>query len=458
MSEELQNHDEQPDLDARKKKQGQMLLIIGVAMILIVGGLVYFSNSLGKKKPEKENTLTDLDNMMPPEAKNKKRNLNEKYGRDYDRKLSDENYEQGVSDLTESQPIYKRKSNENLTDEDFEDIRKASRSNGSIVSSGNAQRNTNNKQALNQQNQRAIRNANAQIAYHANPETPMFKKSPEELREERLAELERENNAAMTQQVLAGLERASNAQQQPQNLNANGSDLPAPNNRRATAPRQAAKKEVGLQNNSAENTIARATETGFYSHTTALTESFSNDNSFIPAVVHGNGDGIKVSNGSNVKLRLLSETYLMVAGQKRVLPRSTLINGTVRISQDRVNIIVNAIRIDNNLIPVQMVTYDIDGSQGLYIPNLMDKNLLARELAEAGSRPMQGSIWTQGSFQQQVGTQIATESARSLMQGASQYARRKMNQVRVTIKPNYKVLLTTGSLENTENTESITSY
>ena len=115
-------------------------------------------------------------------------------------------------------------------------------------------------------------------------------------------------------------------------------------------------------------------------------------------------------------------------------------------------------RINNNVIPVKMIAYDIDGVQGLYIPNLMDKNLLGRELAEAGSRPLQGSVWTQGSMRNQIGTQVATDVARTLTQGASQFARRKMQIVRVTIKPNYKVLLTAGELENTDDTESISNY
>ncbi len=455
MSEELDNNigdDQVADFDTRKKKQGQMLLVLFVAMVLIVGGLVYFTNTMGKKE-KKENT-SDLENMMPPEAKNKPTKLTEKYGRDYNRKLSDETYDSGLSELTETQPVFKKRSNEDLTDEDYNEVAKAS--SGASLAGGSRRKPVNTKAELNKANQRQIKNAQAQISYHADPDTPMFQKSAEELREERLAELERENNAALTRQVLEGLERASQAQNQP------AAAAAAPTGTFASAPpNSTARKKVnnsGLKNNTAENTIARATDTGFYSQSTVLEENALDQFSYIPAVVHGNGDGIRVQNGSSIKLRLLSETFLMVGGRKKVLPRSTLINGTVRINGDRVNITITAIRIDNNLVPVQMLAYDIDGSQGLYIPNLMDKNLLARELTEAGSRPMQGSIWTQGNFAQQVGTQLATESARSLMQGASQYARRKMNQVRVTIKPNYKVLLTTGSLENSEYTESITNY
>lgn len=452
MSEELNNNitdDQTPDFDSRKKKQGQMLLVLLIAMVLVVGGIIYFTNSIGKK--EKSENTSDLENMMPPEARNKPTKLTQKYGRDY-RSLSDESYDSGLGELTDTQPVYKKRSNEDLSDEDYAEVAKAS--SGASNNAGSRKK-INTKAELNKANQRQIRNAQAQISYHSDPDTPMFSKSPEEIREERLAELERQNNADLTRQVLQGLERASQSQNQ------SPANPAAPAGTFATTVKKTPGNKpgiTGLKNNTAENTIARATDTGFYSQSTVLDENSLNQFSYIPAVIHGNGDGIKVQNGSSIKLRLLSETYLMVGGQKKVLPRSTLINGTVKISGDRVNVVISAIRIDNNLVPVQMLAFDIDGTQGLYIPNLMDKNLLARELAEAGTRPMQGSIWSQGSFGQQIGTQLATESARSLMQGASQYARRKMNQVKVTIKPNYKVLLTTGSLENTEFTESITSY
>ncbi|MGM9512467.1 conjugative transposon protein TraM [Larkinella sp. GY13] len=462
------NEDDQTiDLDSKKKKQGQMLLILLVAVVLLVGGIILFTNSLGKK--DKDSADSDLENIMPLEAKNRNDKQKEKYGIDYKRRISDENYNDGISNLTDDEGIsYRRKTNENLTEADYEEVRKAANANTAAV---REKRSRTTKENLNRENQRRIKAAQRRIAYDADPSTPLFKKSPEEKRQERLAELERENNARMTEAVLKGLDRAS----------ANPSANPGANPGTATGPvetkpayspvsaqpRPLPKKSYpgqtpppdnSLKLNTDENTIARATSTGFYSESKSLEAEIMGQYEMIPAVVHGNGDGIRVQNGSTIKLRLLAETYIHVGNIKTVLPRNSLLNGTVRISNDRVNIVIGSVRLNNQVVPVKMLAYDIDGVQGLYIPNLMDKNLLGRELANAGSRPFQGSVWSQGSIQNQIGTQVATDVAGTLVQGGSQYARRKMGIIQVTIKPNYKVLLTAGTLENTDDSEPISNY
>lgn len=445
------------DMDSKKKKQGQMLLILLCAIVLLAGGIIFFASSLGKK--DKASGDTELENIMPLEAKNKAKKQKEKYGKDYNRKLADESYDNGISDLTGEGEIYKRRSNENLTQGDYEEVRKAGNSNVPTYGVPGPARNRNSKERLNNANQQRIRAAQRQIAYDSNPATPMFKKSEDEVREERIAELERENNAKMTDAILKGLDKASNVQNQQ--FNGNTSQNPTSGisyTSKKAYPGQPKTMANTLKASQNENTIARATRSGFYSESKSLEAETMNQYSYIPAVVHGNGDGIKVQNGSTVKLRLLAETYINIGGIKTVLPRNSLLNGIIRISNDRLNIVISSVRLDNNVVPVQMIAYDIDGVQGLYIPNLMDKNLLARELAEAGSRPLQGSVWTQGSMKNQIGTQVATDAARTLIQGGSQYARRKMQVVRVTIKPNYKVLLTAGILENTEESESISNY
>lgn len=446
------------DLDSKKRKQGQMLLILLCAIVLLVGGIIFFNSSLGKK--EKATGDSELENIMPLEAKNKVKKQKEKYGKDYNRKLADESYDNGISELTGEGVIYKRRSNENLTEQDYEEVRRAANSNVSAYQVSSAARNRNSKEHLNKANQQRIRVAQQQIAYDANPATPIFKKSQEEVREERIAELERENNAKMTDAILKGLDKASNAQnQQPTGHTAAQNPVSEISyNSKKAYPGQQKTIANTLKPSQNENTIARATRSGFYSESKSLEAETMNQYSYIPAVVHGNGDGIKVQNGSTVKLRLLAETYINIRGIKTVLRRNSLLNGIIRISNDRLNIVISSVRLDNNVVPVQMIAYDIDGVQGLYIPNLIDKNLLARELAEAGSRPLQGSVWSQGSMKNQIGTQVATDAARTLIQGGSQYARRKMQVVRVTIKPNYKVLLTAGVLENTEESESISNY
>ncbi len=79
--------------------------------------------------------------------------------------------------------------------------------------------------------------------------------------------------------------------------------------------------------------------------------------------------------------------------------------------------------------------------------------MLSRELTDAATRPFNGtSVFVpDGSIQKQVGTQIALQSTQSLMQGAKGYFRSKIQSPKVTIKPNYKVLLKSVNVSNFNN-------
>lgn len=444
------------DADVQKRKTGQMLLILAVSVVLIIGGIIYFNMSLSSKKSQSIEG-NDTESLMPLEAQNKKKPDVEKYGKERTshRKIQDEYSNDELSNLVGAEPTYRKRTNEHLTQSDYQDI--ANSAPAPVRSYAPNQGKS--KEELNRENQARIRNAQRQIKYDANPNTPMFRKSPEEIEAERIIQLERDNNAKLAERIIKNLDNqkvVQQIQQQPYQA-----DFQSRSYRNAKeVARQQAKKEAGLKNVENENTIARATSTGFYTQSTAIETQASSENDFIPAVVHGNGDGIKVQNGSTVKIRLLTETSVAVGGRQIKLTPNTLISGLVQISQDRVNIAINSIRMNNAVIPVQMIAFDIDGTQGLYIPNLADKNLLGRELTNAGTRPLQSSIWTQGSVGQQVGTQIATETARTLIQGGTNYVRRKASIVKVTIKPNYKILLNTGTLsvESPEFTESISNF
>ena len=136
----------------------------------------------------------------------------------------------------------------------------------------------------------------------------------------------------------------------------------------------------------------------------------------IRAVVHGDGDGITVTNGSSVSIRMQDETKIMIEGEPLILPKNTLVYGIVRISGDRIDITVNSIRINNYIYNVSLVAYDMDGRKGLYVPDMRIKQQVNSSLAQGSTQLMSPSYVMGGSVKQQVGGQLASQGVNMAMQ------------------------------------------
>nr|WP_320153984.1 conjugative transposon protein TraM [uncultured Draconibacterium sp.] len=72
-----------------------------------------------------------------------------------------------------------------------------------------------------------------------------------------------------------------------------------------------------------------------------------------------------VLNGNRVKLRLLEDTR--VNAQK--IPRNTFIYGICKIKNERLLIEITQIPIKENFVPVKLTICDLDGLEGLYVPD-----------------------------------------------------------------------------------------
>ena len=72
-----------------------------------------------------------------------------------------------------------------------------------------------------------------------------------------------------------------------------------------------------------------------------------------------------VLNGNRVKLRLLEETR--INGQK--IPRNTFIYGICKIKNERLLIEVTQMPVQGNFVPVKLTICDMDGLEGLYVPD-----------------------------------------------------------------------------------------
>ncbi|MFR4273941.1 MAG: conjugative transposon protein TraM [Bacteroides thetaiotaomicron] len=141
---------------------------------------------------------------------------------------------------------------------------------------------------------------------------------------------------------------------------------------------------------------------------------------------------VTISNGKELQLRLQEP---MRAGNM-LIPANTILTGSAKIGGERLHITIMSIQYADNVIPVEMEVYDLDGMQGIYVPNSAELNAV-KEIAANMGTSMGSSI----TITDDAGSQLAADLGRSAIQGASQYISQKMREVKVTMKAGYKVLL-----------------
>lgn len=141
---------------------------------------------------------------------------------------------------------------------------------------------------------------------------------------------------------------------------------------------------------------------------------------------------VTLSNGKELQLRLLEP---MKAGNI-LIPANTVLTGSAKIGGERLQITITSIQYADNVIPVEMEVYDMDGMQGIFVPNSAELNAV-KEIAANMGTSMGSSI----TITDDAGSQLAADLGRSAIQGASQYISQKMREVKVTLKSGYKVLL-----------------
>jgi conjugative transposon TraM protein len=144
----------------------------------------------------------------------------------------------------------------------------------------------------------------------------------------------------------------------------------------------------------------------------------------IQAVVHE--DQTLVS-GAVIKLRLLDGIY--VNGKQ--IPKGSFVYGTCALNNERLDIKIASIRYLNNILPVALTVYDLDGMEGLYVPGS-----IGRDAAKNGVGDAVQSMQLM-SMDQSVGTQAASAG----VEAAKGLFNHKVKQIKVKVKAGYEVLL-----------------
>lgn len=141
-----------------------------------------------------------------------------------------------------------------------------------------------------------------------------------------------------------------------------------------------------------------------------------------------------INDGDDVALRLLED---VIAGAS-IIPVNSIVVGTARITQGRVQLSVSSIHHNGAIIPVELSAYDLDGVEGIAARGTEELSAIKEFAADMGSG-MGSSI----TITDDAGTQLLSDMGRSVIQGTSQYISQKMRTVRITLKSDYMVLLQT---------------
>ena len=143
----------------------------------------------------------------------------------------------------------------------------------------------------------------------------------------------------------------------------------------------------------------------------------------------------KAFSGSTIKLKLMDDVYI----NGMLIPKGNFIFGTGTINEDRLLILIKTILYKNNLLPVDLSVFDLDGIEGIYIPGSITNNVKKQTTNDAiqniGLNSLNPTIGAQA-----ISTGI--EAGKSLLT-------RKTKATKITVKAGYHVLLKNNNSEQT---------
>ena len=149
----------------------------------------------------------------------------------------------------------------------------------------------------------------------------------------------------------------------------------------------------------------------------------------ISAVVAGDQT---IANGQPVRLRLTEPMWV----GNRLIPRNTTVTGSGQLNGERLEIEITSIESDGSVYEVELQVFDTDGQEGINIPNSMESDALKEIGANMGS-----TVGSSINISTDAGAQIVSDVGRGLLNGVSQYLTKKVREVKVKLKANYRVML-----------------
>lgn len=423
-------------------------VIIGIVGFFLFGITFYGLGIFDKKEDNSDKKPSLLKVEKPKEKKLEDKKLDFKNDNKF--RLPSETSSQNYTAISGQEPQDKIQSNENLAINDFEEVKRADW-NQKIHSP---------KGRVNRKMQAQIELANRQNKRLMRDDTYMYRQTKAEEEEARREQADRLANERQQNLILDQLEKANELQNQ--NLNQknispeNFEGSPKPKFKKKTTPGPILDKEgTVIAPLVSSNSTAQfwSKQTGFYNLNSKVSKQSYSENRGILAVVHGEAEGITVTNGQEIRIRLLEPLKIVGQNENIILPMGTLIPTIARIASDRLFLDIEGIFWENSLRTVNISVYDIDGREGLHVPTLLNTQNTSG-LVNNLSNPISGGQFFMpiGSVTQQVGSSLAMNMAQNAIQAGSQYLRRKTKIQKVEIRSNYKIILFNSKSSKDEKT------
>ncbi|MDM1086705.1 conjugative transposon protein TraM [Myroides odoratimimus] len=139
-----------------------------------------------------------------------------------------------------------------------------------------------------------------------------------------------------------------------------------------------------------------------------------------------------IINEGYIKLKLLESIVINGA----LLPEASTIIAKVKLSNTRLELIVNSIKIDDSIIDTELIGYDNYGQKGLEVLDLQEISASKEIIANMGQ-----IAGTSISMSRSASDQIAGDLTKGLIQGVSGYFSKKVKAQRVTLKQGQELFL-----------------
>ena len=135
---------------------------------------------------------------------------------------------------------------------------------------------------------------------------------------------------------------------------------------------------------------------------------------------------------TGVRLRLLEPAQTA----NHNIPKGTILTANAKFEGGRLQLKVSSLELDENIIAVDIMIYDLDGQQGLYVPYSSEMNAITEM---AGNMSQQSG--TSLMLNQSAGQQVAADLSRGVVQGISGYFAKKVRTPKVTVKAGHQLFL-----------------
>ncbi|MEC4027449.1 conjugative transposon protein TraM [Myroides odoratimimus] len=139
-----------------------------------------------------------------------------------------------------------------------------------------------------------------------------------------------------------------------------------------------------------------------------------------------------IINEGYIKLKLLESIVINGA----LLPEASTLIAKVKVSNARLELSVNSIKIEDSIIDTELIGYDNYGQKGLEVLDLQEISASKEIIANMGQ-----TAGTSISMSRSASDQIAGELTKGLIQGVSGYFSKKVKAQRVTLKQGQELFL-----------------